>query len=363
MLWTHQPSDAPEPISAHQVQQCGHCTQPFWSSSAALLVADDHVERERGARNGKTGLKLLLSQAARTDQMRSCYAQLLKMQLSLPISILHAPWSSLPSSFSNSLTKLQSQIGYPSSRGKSIPPSNQANEPDTTTSSTQDEHWSWPNNNNCFNLWINQQTQVSDANLQELQLWHTIALKNPPSWKHTWALQAATTYEFFRCCKSTQLKLEMYTTLQHLLQTCLIKIKKSPFSRLRKGKVRLTFLQPATEDSKDGKTKQRRNDQETKNKIKHESSMNNSASLTPVQGENTNPRTEFLLQIRKQLEDSGMLLASNKQKHNRIDKTHRKGQQRRTKTSCKHWYTLYTWSATDTDMYAMYNQLMLQSDR
>jgi hypothetical protein len=128
----------------------------------------------------------------------------------------------------------------------------------------------------------------------------------------------------------------MYTTLQHLLQTCLIKIKKSPFSRLRKGKVRLTFLQPATEDSKDGKTKQRRNDQETKNKIKHESSMNNSASLTPVQGENTNPRTEFLLQIRKQLEDSGMLLASNKQKHNRIDKTHRKGQQRRTKTSCKH---------------------------
>jgi hypothetical protein len=27
----------------------------------------------------------------RTHQMRSCYTQLLKMQLSLPISILHAP--------------------------------------------------------------------------------------------------------------------------------------------------------------------------------------------------------------------------------------------------------------------------------
>jgi hypothetical protein len=69
----------------------------------------------------------------------------------------------------------------------------------------------------------------------------------------------------------------MYTTLQHLLQISLIRIKKSPFSRLRKGKVRLTLLQPATENSKEGKTKQRRNDQETKNKIKPESSMNNSA--------------------------------------------------------------------------------------
>ncbi len=98
--------------------------------------------------------------------------------------------------------------------------------------------------NNCFNLWINQRTQVSDANLQELQLWHTIALKNPPPWKHTWALRAATTYEFFHCCKSTQLKLEIYTTLQHLLQICLIKIKKPPFSRLRKGKARLTLLHP-----------------------------------------------------------------------------------------------------------------------
>jgi hypothetical protein len=36
-----------------------------------------------------------------------------------------------------------------------------------------------------------------------------------------------------------------------------LKIKKSPFSRLRKGKVRLTLLQPATENSKEGKAKQR----------------------------------------------------------------------------------------------------------
>jgi hypothetical protein len=53
--------------------------------------------------------------------------------------------------------------------------------------------------------------------------------------------------------------------------------------------------------------------------------------------ENTNLHTEFLLQIWNNT-DSAMLLASNKQhkeiteKHNRIDKTHRKGQQRRTKT-------------------------------
>jgi len=58
--------------------------------------------------------------------------------------------------------------------------------------------------------------------------------------------------------------------------------------------------------------------------------------------ENTNLHTEFPLQIQKQREDSAMLLASNKQhhkeipkkkeKHNGIDKTHRKGQQGRTKT-------------------------------
>jgi hypothetical protein len=57
--------------------------------------------------------------------------------------------------------------------------------------------------------------------------------------------------------------------------------------------------------------------------------------------ENTNMHTMFLLQIRKQREDSAMLLTSNKQHHkeiqktekqNRIDKTHRKGQQGRTKT-------------------------------
>ncbi len=41
------------------------------------------------------------------------------------------------------------------------------------------------------------------------------------------------------------------------MQNISLKIKKSPFSRLRKGKVRLTLLQPATENSKEGKAKQR----------------------------------------------------------------------------------------------------------
>jgi hypothetical protein len=48
--------------------------------------------------------------------------------------------------------------------------------------------------------------------------------------------------------------------------TSLIRIEKSPFSRLRKGKARLTFLQPATENSKERKKKQRTKDKETKNK-------------------------------------------------------------------------------------------------
>jgi len=46
----------------------------------------------------------------------------------------------------------------------------------------------------------------------------------------------------------------------------LIRIDKSPFSRLREGKARLTFLQPATENSKEGKEKQRTKDQETQKK-------------------------------------------------------------------------------------------------
>jgi hypothetical protein len=57
--------------------------------------------------------------------------------------------------------------------------------------------------------------------------------------------------------------------------------------QLRKGKARLTLHQPATEDSKEGKTKQGTKDQETKNKKRHNSSMNNIASLTPVQGPST----------------------------------------------------------------------------
>jgi len=65
----------------------------------------------------------------------------------------------------------------------------------------------------------------------------------------------------------------------------LIRIDKSPFSRLRKGKARLTFLQPATEYSKEGKKKQRTKDQETKKK-KPESSMNNNASLTRLHKNN-----------------------------------------------------------------------------
>ncbi len=43
---------------------------------------------------------------------------------------------------------------------------------------------------------------------------------------------------------------EVGTYAKHLS----LKIKKSPFSWLRKGKVRLTLLQPATENSKEGKT-------------------------------------------------------------------------------------------------------------
>jgi hypothetical protein len=46
-------------------------------------------------------------------------------------------------------------------------------------------------------------------------------------------------------------------------QISLIRIKKSPFSQLRKGKARLT-VQPAIENSKEGKTKQRTEDLETK---------------------------------------------------------------------------------------------------
>jgi hypothetical protein len=40
------------------------------------------------------------------------------------------------------------------------------------------------------------------------------------------------------------------------IEISLIRIEKSPISWLRKGKARLTLLQPATENSKEGKTKQ-----------------------------------------------------------------------------------------------------------
>ncbi len=51
-----------------------------------------------------------------------------------------------------------------------------------------------------------------------------------------------------------------------VIKLYLIRIKKSPFSQLRKGKARLTLLQPATENSKEGKTKQRAKDRKTKKK-------------------------------------------------------------------------------------------------
>jgi hypothetical protein len=45
-----------------------------------------------------------------------------------------------------------------------------------------------------------------------------------------------------------------------------IRIEKSPFSWLRKIKARLKLLQQVTENSKEGRTKQRTKDQETKTK-------------------------------------------------------------------------------------------------
>jgi hypothetical protein len=47
----------------------------------------------------------------------------------------------------------------------------------------------------------------------------------------------------------------------------LIRIKKSQFSQLRKNKARFKFFQQATENSKEGKTKQRTKHQETKNQV------------------------------------------------------------------------------------------------
>jgi len=53
---------------------------------------------------------------------------------------------------------------------------------------------------------------------------------------------------------------------QWLEKMSLIRIEKSPFSWLRKIKARLTLLQQATENSKEGKSKQRTKDQETETK-------------------------------------------------------------------------------------------------
>jgi hypothetical protein len=62
---------------------------------------------------------------------------------------------------------------------------------------------------------------------------------------------------------------------------------------INKNQSKFTPIQQATENSKEGNAKQRTKDQEKetkkeqKNKIKHFACMNNSASLTHVQGPST----------------------------------------------------------------------------
>jgi hypothetical protein len=51
-----------------------------------------------------------------------------------------------------------------------------------------------------------------------------------------------------------------------LVKTSRTRIEKSSFSRLRNSKVTLTLLQQATKNSKEGRTKLRRKDQEIKTK-------------------------------------------------------------------------------------------------
>jgi hypothetical protein len=55
---------------------------------------------------------------------------------------------------------------------------------------------------------------------------------------------------------------------------CLLRIEQSPFLQLTKNKARLTILQQATENSKEGKTKQRTNDQETETKKEQRKKQN-----------------------------------------------------------------------------------------
>ncbi len=134
-----------------------------------------------------------------------------------------------------------------------------------------------------------------------------------------------------------------------LYQISLIRIEKSPFSPLRSCKAR------STSHREFQRSKDENREQRTKKQKQHESSMNNSASLTPVQGlstvaymivtslsqlshwlhqlptvvqasENTNLCTKFLLQFLEQWEELAMLLASNKQQHKEITKS-RKTQQ------------------------------------
>jgi len=87
-------------------------------------------------------------------------------------------------------------------------------------------------------------------------------------------------------CGPTSLELKVnqthWNTYGSAHQISLIRIEKSPFSQSRKGKARLKLLQPATENSKEGKAKQRTNKQK-----QDESSMNNSAGFTAVQEPST----------------------------------------------------------------------------
>jgi hypothetical protein len=77
------------------------------------------------------------------------------------------------------------------------------------------------------------------------------------------------------------------------LQQSLLRIDKSPFWQLRKSKARFNTSSTSHREIQRRKDKteyegpRNENQKRTKHKIKHKSSMNNSASLTPVQGPST----------------------------------------------------------------------------
>jgi hypothetical protein len=57
--------------------------------------------------------------------------------------------------------------------------------------------------------------------------------------------------------ESSRLETDSFREVGTYAKYLSLKIKKSPFTHLREGKVRLTLVQPATENSEEGKTKQR----------------------------------------------------------------------------------------------------------